>query len=539
MSNIEIPDVEIKRGYEVLPDNNIRFGIRIINNTDSAISDVEVILDYAESLFELDGNKIQKLDTIPPTVPRTAEFILKPLGCIHKEEIGATVLYKDHEWIKHTEEMHAKKVHCVCPFLKQKSMSKSEFLGFSKTGHMSETGLNFEGVSVDQIASFLLQTCNSRYYKVDEFSVEGGKILYLASESIGEKAHYLLTVFIRENEGLTQVMLKAVSDKQHGLNGFLNEIVEEIRHIVSTVNSAHEIGIIRKEQVINIIDSVVQRTSFGGSEGAASVNIKDSMVQRSEFKGVEKSENFEKEKHKEKERSGMEKQEIIKKGDVGKGSGKKWASIAIAIIMLVAAFVPMISVAEYYKTTEIQLKTVEYQEQEPYTAQETYTEKEPYLDEEYTWRYPKKNIDWGDWGDGYYISDDVIIENLESVPISLTITVYFFDGSVTPYSNADNTVNSQSVDSVEKYISVIPYGTKTVNFQSDLPATDYSVWARLTNEVDQIQESKTVTKYRDITKYRDVVKYRTVTKTRQEPEQVQVTKTRMVEKTIFEYLIQS
>lgn len=539
MSNLEIPDVEIKRGYEVLPDNNIRFGIRIINNTDSAISDVEVILDYAESLFELDGNKIQKLDTIPPTVPRTAEFILKPLGCIHKEEIGATILYKDHEWIKHTEEMRTKKVHCVCPFLKQKNMSKSEFLGLSETGHMSETGLNFEGVSVEQIVSFLLQTCNGRYYKVDEVSVEGGKILYLASESIGEKAHYLLTAFIRENEGLTQVMLRAVSDKQHGLNGFLNEIVEEIRHIVSTVNSAHEIGIIRKEQVINIIDSVVQRTSFGGDKGTASVNIKDSVVQRSEFKGAEKHENLEKEKHKEKERSGVEKQEIIKKGDFGKGSGKKWASIAIAIVMLVAAFVPMISVAEYYKTTEIQLKTVEYQEQEPYTAQETYTEKEPYSDEEYTWRYPKNNIDWGNWGDGYYRNMDVVIENLENEPISLTIKVYFFDGSVTPHSNADNTELSQAADSVEKYISVIPYGTKTVNFQSDLPTTDYSVWGKRTQTVDQIQESKTVTKYRDITKYRDVIKYRTVTKTRQEPEQVQVTKTRMVKKTIFEYLIQS
>lgn len=81
-------DIEIKRGYEVLPDNNVRFGIRVINNSDFAISDVEVILDYSESLFDLEGNKIQKLDTIPPTVPRTAKFTLKPLGCIHKEEIA-------------------------------------------------------------------------------------------------------------------------------------------------------------------------------------------------------------------------------------------------------------------------------------------------------------------------------------------------------------------------------------------------------------------------------------------------------------------
>ena len=59
-------DIEIKRGYEVLPDNNVRLGIRVINTSESAILDVEVILDYSESLFDLEGSKIQELDTIPP-----------------------------------------------------------------------------------------------------------------------------------------------------------------------------------------------------------------------------------------------------------------------------------------------------------------------------------------------------------------------------------------------------------------------------------------------------------------------------------------
>ncbi|HUX96248.1 MAG TPA: hypothetical protein VMV47_11000 [Bacteroidales bacterium] len=42
---------------------------------------------------------------------------------------------------------------------------------------------------------------------------------------------------------------------------FLNEIVADLRHVVSTVQSAREIGVIKKEQVINIIDSVVQKTA--------------------------------------------------------------------------------------------------------------------------------------------------------------------------------------------------------------------------------------------------------------------------------------
>ena len=85
-------DVEIKRGYEVMSDNNVRFGIRVINNSSFAISDVEVILDYSVDSFKLQGAKIQKLGTIPPSVPRTAKFVLQPKGCIHKDELGATVL---------------------------------------------------------------------------------------------------------------------------------------------------------------------------------------------------------------------------------------------------------------------------------------------------------------------------------------------------------------------------------------------------------------------------------------------------------------
>ena len=291
-----MPDIEIKRGYEVLPDNNVRFGIRVINISEFLIFDVDVILDYSESLFNLDGNTIQNLGIINPTVPRTAEFILKPQGCIHKEEIAATVRYKDHTGKRYTLDMRPKEVHCVCPFLKGKPMNRGEFVELSESGHKAEAGLNFQGVDAARLTSFLLEICKSRHYKVDEHSIEGGTILYLASESIGEKAYYLLTAYIKEIDGLTQVMLRAVSDKPHGLNGFLNEMVGSIRHIVHTVQSAREIGIIKKEQVINIIDSVVQRTSFSGGEGAAEVNIKDSVVHRTEFKADDEQKRQEEER---------------------------------------------------------------------------------------------------------------------------------------------------------------------------------------------------------------------------------------------------
>ncbi len=343
-----MPDIDIKRGYEVLPDNNVRFGIRITNNTDYAISDVEIILDYTESLFDLEGDKVQKLGNIPPTIPRTAKYILKPLGCVHKENIEATIMYRDHKWEKHVVTMRPKEVHCVCPFLKEIAMTQNEFCDLSKAGHSAEAGLNFQGVSIEQLTSFLSQICRNRLYKVDEYSIEGGKILYLAGESIGEKAYYLLTAYIKENEGLTQVMLRAVSDKPHGLNGFLNEIVDNLRHVVSTVQSAREIGVIKKEQVINIIDSVVQRTTFAGGEGAASVNIEGSVVQRTEIKGdeekkISEEERLRKEREREREREkqeriAREREELKPQKEEERSSLKKFFAVALVLGVLLLGY---------------------------------------------------------------------------------------------------------------------------------------------------------------------------------------------------------
>jgi len=278
-------DIEIKRGYEVLPDNNVRFGIRVTNSSDAAISEVEVILDFNESLFELEGDKLQTLGTIPPAVPRTAKFILKPRGCIHKEEIGATVRYKDHQWNRRSVEMRPKEVHCVCPFLKEKPTTRAEFLTLAASGYTEERGINFEAIEATKVVDFLLHTCHNRLFLVDDVLIENGRIFYLAGDAVGEKAYYLLTAVVLEREDIIQVLLRVSSDKRHGLTGFLNELMENLRHLVSSVARAREIGIINQRQVITIIDSVVQRTTFAtGSEGAPSVTIKDSVVQRTEIK---------------------------------------------------------------------------------------------------------------------------------------------------------------------------------------------------------------------------------------------------------------
>ncbi|MBU4223448.1 MAG: PQQ-binding-like beta-propeller repeat protein [Euryarchaeota archaeon] len=257
-----INDLQVLRGYSVLSNNDLKFGIRLINSTNFVITDADVILDYTKDLFSMKASEIQHLGNITPNGKRTATYILKPLGCIHKENIGATVIYKDHTGNKQTLHMRPKEVHCVCPFLKEKPMSEGEYSRLAASSEFVQEGISFKGITVDDLAKFMGETCRHMLHKVREYNIEGKNVIYLSGESIGEKAYYLLTAVIQDYKGLTQVVLRAHSDKKYGLNGFMNEMADSLRHLVGSVQNAKEIGIIENTQV-NIRDSVVQRRKIG------------------------------------------------------------------------------------------------------------------------------------------------------------------------------------------------------------------------------------------------------------------------------------
>jgi|GEM_PF-1379513 len=295
-------DIEIERGYDVLHNNRVRFGIRLTNKSDTAISEVQVLLDYSHSLFELEGSEIEKFAAIPPGKSRTAKFILKPLSCVHNEKIGATVIYKNSRWEKQNFEVRPKEIHYICPFLKEKQIGRSDFLKLLGSGHTVENNVNFKNLSIGQFIGFLSCTCKNRLYKVDEFPIENGKVLYLAGDSPGEKAYYLLTVTVRRIDNILQVVLKANSDKDFGIHGFLNEILDNLRHLVKSVSPAIEITTIKNEQVINITDSVLMYPNFSGKFKTEAVNIESSVVPLNDigcFNDEGKEKDTEKKHHKE------------------------------------------------------------------------------------------------------------------------------------------------------------------------------------------------------------------------------------------------
>ena len=276
--------IEVRRGYEVLPNNDLKFGIRVINPTPYLIADVETIFDYDKTLFSLKGGELHTLANIHPGGERTVKYVLTPITCVHNEKIGATIRYNDHTGERRTEQMRPKEVHCVCPFLKEKAIREGRFAELAAKSEYIDAELSFSGIDVSKIADLIKESCSHRLCAVSEHGIDNTIILNLAGESISEESYYLLTAIIQlhREKDITRIALRAYSDKPHGLHGFLNEITASIRHLVGSVQSARELGAIESTQVINIIDSVVQRTSFGGTGdgGSAEVNIKDSVVHR-------------------------------------------------------------------------------------------------------------------------------------------------------------------------------------------------------------------------------------------------------------------
>lgn len=281
--------IDIKREYTVLPNNDLNLEITAANDTGYAVMDVKSILDYPPTLFSMEGSKVRSIGNLSPAESKTASYILIPLGCIHNEVLDAIITYQDHTGEKQTFQMQPLEVHCVCPFLKGKAMTSGEFARLADASESIEEGVSFSGISVGDVSDILRKICVPRLHVIGEYEVDDTMVMYLSGESIGEKACYLLTAVVQpyKKKDITQIALRAYSDKPHGLHGFMNEITANIRNLLGAVQSAKEVGIIEEKQAINIINSVVQRSRFGGvgHGGSTEVNIEGSVVHRSHLDG--------------------------------------------------------------------------------------------------------------------------------------------------------------------------------------------------------------------------------------------------------------
>ncbi|MDP3103384.1 MAG: hypothetical protein Q8M95_02110 [Candidatus Methanoperedens sp.] len=262
----ESSELEIKRGYVILENKDLRFGILVKNISKYTVNDVDVLLKYDRSLFSLKDKEVMPLFNITKNSEKTATYILTPLvGCVHHSKISAIISYKDASDNSHTVQMRPKEVHCISPFLAEKPMTEGEFSKLYENHSCLVEGIVFKGISADAVTNFIVDSAKNKRYVVKNSFVNGTHIIYLSSVA-KDKTFYLNTVIIRGENSLTYVGLRACSNNEGGINNFINEILTSLRHYVNSVQSAREVENVTNNISVQIINSEVHGgVSIGGN----------------------------------------------------------------------------------------------------------------------------------------------------------------------------------------------------------------------------------------------------------------------------------
>ena len=130
-----------------------------------------------------------------------------------------------------------------------------------------QCGFTFRGIGLEAATGRVEENCREMA-AVARHDFEMERIL-LYSFVLGG-VQFLMTVVIKEEEGIVHLLLKLYSDSRDSLPPTLERIAGLIRYLVSSEADAREVEKVEIRKVINIIDSIVQRSSIGsGGEGDA------------------------------------------------------------------------------------------------------------------------------------------------------------------------------------------------------------------------------------------------------------------------------
>ncbi|MBN2330344.1 MAG: hypothetical protein JXC85_00875 [Candidatus Aenigmarchaeota archaeon] len=163
-------------------------------------------------------------------------------------------------------------------------ISESRYVELSNRYWNQQRGYTLKGTGPDVVVNHVEENCKdmapvSRH----DFAAER---MLMYSFKLGE-AHDMLTVIVKQDEGFVHLILKLYSDSKEKLVPTLERISKLIRYTIDTETDAKEVEKVEIKKIINIVDSVVQRSKIasGGDEGEVTdkeTKIKDSVVQRTD-----------------------------------------------------------------------------------------------------------------------------------------------------------------------------------------------------------------------------------------------------------------
>ena len=273
--------VDIKPLFAIMGDR-IKYGIKVTNNCSSTITNIDIKLSVPGDTLEVISptNGIAHIGGLKPKEFQAGIFLFRPLKCV-QTVIEGVVEYYDPGGAFHTVTIEPTETNLSCQFIQNKSISEVDFDDLIGRMHTSSRGFTVGNTTLEDIEKIInpgldyMFPVTSSTLNVNEHQ---GRMLKLSGESIIQKSDYHLIIIIMPNaiKNGADVLVRGFSNNREGLEPFLEEVVNTLRFSMALGKDASELSIVNITEVINIIDSVIQRSKIGT---ASNMNLRETSEQ--------------------------------------------------------------------------------------------------------------------------------------------------------------------------------------------------------------------------------------------------------------------
>lgn len=236
--------VSVASGVDMAGED-LKIGIKIMNDSRLAITNVKVILDTPEGLeYTKESEATVKLGTISPGGSQSAIYWLRPLRCINDNYSGV-VIYKDAKGETHKIKIPRKKIVNICPML-EGIESPRDIFSQCKYGGLLRNSASFKFAGSPSMVFSMASSRIVGLEPVDKTEQTIGEEGYLAYTCVVGKTKYGDKKFAAEIQvsGIPTggvLTLNVYSDDETILSGFFMDIMPEVRQHVQILEENNKL----------------------------------------------------------------------------------------------------------------------------------------------------------------------------------------------------------------------------------------------------------------------------------------------------------
>ncbi len=310
------PDVEMRAYFDQKPvlGKQSHFVIFVRNRSDSDISDVRLILVFPVEIKvnPVSGYSIKRIGPgeeegfvfriLPTVIGKTLlrpsviyvqgkesyEEAMKPffieesleiprdknMGNLSPSRVSPEAMRKLTSVQEAKREMSRK--------FEKKTLSEPDYIRRKENLFSCSRGFSLKDVRLPEVISNVREEMRD-FYPVGEHKSGDHCLLLYSARSDEDKRLVLVTFLIKEVKGIVHVALKLYTNREKGMKEFADRFTDVMRFTISTLNLATEVQKVEIKEIVNIIDSVVQRSNIGRDDTEdrnKKIKIKDSLVQK-------------------------------------------------------------------------------------------------------------------------------------------------------------------------------------------------------------------------------------------------------------------